>query len=50
MCSDEVRNDPGTVPCEDDVQQPQADNGFGVGKVPSDEPACATKDTGVVGS
>jgi hypothetical protein len=32
MCSDEVRNDPGTVPWEDDVQQPQTDNSLGVGE------------------
>jgi hypothetical protein len=45
---DEVRNDPGTVSCEDEIQHPQADNGLGVGEVPSDEAACATKDAGVL--
>jgi hypothetical protein len=32
MSGDEVRNDPGTVPWEHDVQQPQADNVRGVGE------------------
>jgi hypothetical protein len=32
MSGDEVRNDPGTVPCEHDAQQPQADNVRGVGE------------------
>jgi hypothetical protein len=50
MRSDEVRNDPGTVLCEDAVQQAPADNSLGVGKVPPDEPAWATKDHGVLGS
>jgi hypothetical protein len=48
MLVGEVRNDPGTVPCEDDVHQAQADNSLGVGKVPPDGPAFAIKDPGVL--